>query len=294
MKLPPVKTDERLDIHVSRILNLPRNKVRTLIKEGLITVNGKQVKPGITVSSADMIDMAAPPPTPEAKPSRFSLSDLDLLYEDGSIIVLNKPAGLVVHRGTGDHDDRTLCDLLKQYTPRLSTLGGEERPGIVHRLDKDTEGLMVIAKNDHVHQQLKNQFQDKKIMKGYYAVVKGDIKDHEFEIDAPIERHPFQRYKYHVAPVFSLTAKPALTRFKVLKRYQSKTLLQVTPITGRTHQIRVHLAHIGHPILGDPVYGTRKWVGKGQLLQAFRLGFHHPHNPLILTFTLPPSKRLGM
>ena len=214
---------------------------------------------------------------------------LDLLYEDRDILVLNKPAGLVVHPGqpTG-----TLVHELLDYTNDLANSGQPDRPGIVHRLDKDTEGLMVIAKSLTAYDSLLKQFMHRQVGKKYYAVVKGVPKQPERVIDSPIGRHSTQRTKMTTNANAAAHVKPAETHYKLLKNFNTKSLLEVTPVTGRTHQIRVHLAKIGHPVLGDPDYSPKKTFGKGQLLQAFYLSFKHPSKDLRFTFQLPISDRL--
>lgn len=216
--------------------------------------------------------------------------NLHFLYEDTHILVLNKPTGLVVHPGTKT-EEPTLVELLKKQQFTLSEGTEPGREGIVHRLDKFTEGLMVIAKTSEAHTHLAQQFHDKTVHKKYAAMVKGDVFHDHRELNFPIARHPSKRTLHTVVPTsFPGIKREALSLLQVLKRYRTKTLVEVTPLTGRTHQIRVHLTHIGHPVLGDPLYG--KPPGKAQKLQAFYLAFTHPTTSVKMAFQLPLSKRL--
>ena len=214
---------------------------------------------------------------------------LDLLYEDPHLLVVNKPSGLLTHP-VNNPEESALSSQLAAYTALLSTLSGEDRPGIVHRLDKDTEGLLLIAKNNDIHAALKTQFQEKTIQKRYYAISKGNVIDDDLHIALPITRHPHRRHTRMISKT-APNRREAATNVHVLKRFGTKTLLDVHPITGRTHQIRVHLAHIGHPIIGDPLYGKTP-KKSGQLLQAYQLQFIHPITQKIMRFRLPISERL--
>jgi len=208
---------------------------------------------------------------------------LDLLYEDDDVLVLNKPEGVLVHLGAGAKPEETLVDALNAYFPAIAAVGEDEsRPGIVHRLDRDTEGLLVVAKTQKSFELLKAQFQDRTIKKRYYAIVYGNPPREYWEVDAPIGRHPKKRHLFWVVP----TGKPALTKIQVVKRYGTTTLLDVEILTGRTHQIRVHLAHSRFPVLGDPSYGPHGHKG-GQKLQAYSLSFVHPTSGIRMTFSLP-------
>ena len=215
-----------------------------------------------------------------------------LLYEDQDLLVVNKPAGLLTHPPLTQKKTPSLTEELKNYCKTLSTLGGEERPGIVHRLDRDTEGLLVIAKSNEIHQALKEQFQNKTIEKHYYATVKGNIMDDEFTINLPIVRHPRHRVSFMISKT-DPKRRDAISHVTVVKRFGTKTLVDIQPLTGRTHQIRVHLAHFGHPLIGDPVYGKTPNT-TGQLLQAYSLQFTHPKKNIAMKFTLPISKRFGI
>ncbi|MFC1752620.1 RluA family pseudouridine synthase [Thermoproteota archaeon] len=232
--------------------------------------------------------------------SNNSTVKLNILYEDDDIIIINKPAGLTVHKGAAT-TGTLLTDTLKAHKRHLSDIGGEDRPGIVHRLDRDTEGLMIIAKTNAAHIHLAEQFKSRTIIKKYYAMIKGDPKNDYFIIDKPIGRHPKIRIKRTVVSETSPQAKTAHTEVRVMKRFGTKTLVEVTPKTGRTHQIRVHLAYAGYPVLGDPYYSGKKKekqlkiqqkLGKdlkGQQLQAFYLKFQHPRTGKWLEFKQPLS-----
>ena len=212
------------------------------------------------------------------------MPSLDLLYEDQDILVLNKPKGLLVHPGSGTGDEPTLVDALRTYYPNISTVGDDPstRPGIVHRLDRDTEGVLVVAKTQHSFESLKNQFQNRNVHKRYYAIVHGKPVKDFWEIELPIGRHPKKRHLFRVTP----EGKHALTRVWVVKRFGTTTLLDVEILTGRTHQIRVHLAHATFPVVGDPSYGKNAHL-TGQKLQAYSLSFEHPTTGTHLTFKLP-------
>lgn len=211
---------------------------------------------------------------------------LDLLYEDSELLVLNKPVGLLVHTGAGVHpDEKTLADYLVAYCPSMIGVGEDaQRYGIVHRLDRDTEGVMVVAKTQTAFEHLKAQFQAHSIEKRYYALVYGSPRDDYWEISAPIGRHPKKRHLFAVQK----DGKPAITKVTVLKRFGSTSLLDVEILTGRTHQIRVHLAHCRFPVVGDPTYSGHAHKG-GQKLQAYCLGFVHPGTGVRMRFLVTKS-----
>lgn len=259
---------------------ITRSQLKNLINDGHVTVNGQLVKPKYKVQSGDKISLVKPEPqslelTPENIP-------LDIVYEDDDVIVVNKPQGMVVHPAPG-HPDHTLVNALLYHSP-LSTINGTFRPGIVHRIDKDTSGLLMVAKNDLAHQSLAEQLRNKTNQREYLALVYGQIKEDEGTIDAPLGRNPQDRKKQAVVK----GGRHAVTHFKVMKRYDNFTLIKCILETGRTHQIRVHMKYIGHPLVGDPLYGPRKVIGKnGQFLHAALLGFKHPRTGEEMVFEAP-------
>ena len=259
---------------------ITRSQLKNLINDGHVTVNGQAVKPKYKVQAGDKISLVKSEPqslelTPENIP-------LDIVYEDDDVIVVNKPQGMVVHPAPG-HPDHTLVNALLYHSP-LSTINGTFRPGIVHRIDKDTSGLLMVAKNDLAHQSLAEQLRNKTNKREYRALVYGQIKEDEGTIDAPLGRNPQDRKKQAVVK----GGRHAVTHFKVMKRYDNFTLVKCILETGRTHQIRVHMKYIGHPLVGDPLYGPRKVIGKdGQFLHAALLGFKHPRTGKELVFEAP-------
>ena len=259
---------------------ITRSQLKNLINDGHVTVNGQAVKPKYKVQAGDKISLVKPEPqslelTPENIP-------LDIVYEDDDVIVVNKPQGMVVHPAPG-HPNHTLVNALLYHSP-LSTINGTFRPGIVHRIDKDTSGLLMVVKNDLAHQSLAEQLRNKTNKREYLALVYGQIKEDEGTIDAPLGRNPQDRKKQAVVK----GGRHAVTHFKVMKRYDNFTLVKCILETGRTHQIRVHMKYIGHPLVGDPLYGPRKVIGKdGQFLHAALLGFKHPRTGKELVFEAP-------
>ncbi|MBR3674042.1 MAG: RluA family pseudouridine synthase [Clostridia bacterium] len=263
----------RLDAYVADNINsLSRTMVKKLIEEGNISVNGKTQKVSYKVQENDEISVIVP----EAKQLDLKAQDipLEVVYEDKDIIVVNKPKGLVVHPANGNWDGTLVNAIMAICKDSLSGIGGEIRPGIVHRLDKDTSGLLIIAKNDVAHLNMSNQIKDRQVKKVYYALVRGVVSENEATINMPIARSTKDRKKMAVAK----NGKEAITHFKVLERFNKYTLLEVKIDTGRTHQIRVHLSEIGHPVVGDEVYsnGKNEFGVKGQLLHAKSLDFKHP------------------
>lgn len=271
-----VKDDEvgkRIDSYLSNKDNeISRVAVQRLIKNDKILVNGKSTKASYKVQENDSIKVE------EEKPKEISLKPQDIpveiIYEDKDIIVVNKPKGMVVHPANGNPDGTLVNSLMSICKDSLSGIGGEIRPGIVHRLDKDTSGVIVVAKNDKAHINLSEQIKNHKVEKTYIALVKGVVKANEATIDMPIGRSTKDRKKMAVTK----TGKNAITHFKVIKRFHNYTLLEVKIETGRTHQIRVHLSQIGYPIVGDTTYsnGKNEWGIKGQCLHAKSLKFKHP------------------
>ena len=249
-----------------------RVAIQRLIENEKVLVNGKKIKPSYKIQENDEIAME------EIEPVEIALKaqeiPLDIIYEDKDIIVVNKPKGMVVHPGNGNPDGTLVNAIMAICKDSLSGIGGEIRPGIVHRLDKDTSGIIIVAKNDKAHINLSEQIKDHKVKKTYIALVKGIVKENTATINMPIGRSEKDRIKMAVTK----KGKEAITHFKVLKRYDKYTLLQVNIETGRTHQIRVHLSQIGYPIVGDEVYskGKNEWNIKGQCLHAKSLEFVHP------------------
>ena len=263
----------RIDVYLSnKDEDISRVTVQRLIKEEKILVNGNRTKASYKVQENDSIELQ------EEKPKEISLKPQDIpveiIYEDKDIIVVNKPKGMVVHPANGNPDGTLVNSLMAICKESLSGIGGEIRPGIVHRLDKDTSGIIVVAKNDKAHINLSEQIKNHEVEKTYIALVKGIVKANEATIDMPIGRSTKDRKKMAVIK----TGKNAITHFKVIERYQNYTLLEVKIETGRTHQIRVHLSQIGHPIVGDTTYsnGKNEWGIKGQCLHAKSLKFKHP------------------
>jgi len=266
------QSKQRLDKFLVR--NLPtmsRSRIAQLIDDGHITINGKVVKSSYAIRLGDIVKVSEPPL--EKAPQQASDIDFEVIHEDESIIVVNKPVGLVTHPAPGHKGDTLVNGLLARF-PHLSGINGIARPGIVHRIDKDTSGLLVVAKNDVAHRYLAAQLADHSLKRTYIALVKGRIEEEAATIKAPIGRDPQFRQKMAVN---TDNGKPAITHFKVIRRFSEYTLLELELETGRTHQIRVHLAYIGHPLVGDVVYGGKdKRYAKGQLLHATRLEMLHP------------------
>ena len=268
----------RLDKACSEIFSdYSRSQIKQLLDGGNITVNGKTEKAKYKVKSGDVIRLEEPETkTLELRPENIPL---DIVYEDDDVIVINKPQGMVVHPAPG-HDEHTLVNALLYHCP-LSTINGTFRPGIVHRIDKDTSGLLMVAKNDKAHRSLAKQLKDKTNIREYVALVHGRIAEDEGTINAPIGRSLKDRKKQAVVK----DGRNAVTHFEVLKRYRDYTLVKCILETGRTHQIRVHMKYIGHPLVGDPLYGPKKTIkGNGQFLHAGKLGFVHPTTGKLLIF----------
>lgn len=260
-----------------------RSQIKQLLDGGNITVNGKTEKAKYKVKSGDVIRLEEPETkTLELRPENIPL---DIVYEDDDVIVINKPQGMVVHPAPG-HDEHTLVNALLYHCP-LSTINGTFRPGIVHRIDKDTSGLLMVAKNDKAHRSLAKQLKDKTNIREYVALVHGRIAEDEGTINAPIGRSLKDRKKQAVVK----DGRNAVTHFEVLKRYRDYTFVKCILETGRTHQIRVHMKYIGHPLVGDPLYGPKKTIkGNGQFLHAGKLGFVHPTTGKLLIFEAPLPK----
>lgn len=288
--VPESVANERVDRFLSEMaeLNLTRNRIQRLIAKGLITVNGQAVPKRHEVVAGDVIALVIPPPPPrEALPEDIPL---DVVFEDEHLAVINKPAGMISHPALGHHEGTLVNALVHRYGT-LAAGSAEDRPGIVHRLDRDTSGLLMVARNDEVYLKLQKRLQAREIHREYIALVCGHLKEEEGTIEASIGRSLGERTKMAVD---GIRAREAVTHYRLKDRFRSYDLLEVRLETGRTHQIRVHLAHVGHPVFGDPLYGGRESWHRGmfaperplskrllevfqrQALHAFRLGFTHP------------------
>ncbi|MCE5322235.1 RluA family pseudouridine synthase [bacterium] len=295
----------RLDVYLAeRIEGVSRSYIQKLINDGNVLVNGSTHRANYKVMPGDSISVNIPP----AEPMQVAAEDipLDIVYEDDQIMVINKPRGMTVHPAPGSKHG-TLVNAILAHSDDLSGIGGVERPGIVHRLDKDTTGLLVVAKTDSAHQSLQHQIQKRTVERRYMALVWGETKFNDAVVDAPIGRHPTDRQKMSVIKDTNrYTAREAITHLKVIGRYKGFTLLEAKLDTGRTHQIRVHCSFIGHPVVGDPTYGGSKRAipssyGKleqselskliealhGQALHAYSLSFDHPSSGKRLSFGAP-------
>lgn len=274
----------RLDKIITVLDNtISRTAVKRLIEENKITVNGKVEKPSYEVKVGDLIQIEQDIP----KESHLIAQDIpiDVIYEDDDILVINKPKGMVVHPGNGNADGTLANAVMGLCGDTLSGIGGEIRPGIIHRLDKDTSGVIVVAKNDNAHINISNQIKNRETSKKYIALVRGIIKEDEATINMPIGRSKTDRKKMAVRK----DGKEAITHFKVLKRYDKYTLLELKIDTGRTHQIRVHMAEIGHPVIGDYIYsnGKNEFNVIGQMLHSKEIEFVHPTTKKRLEFVAP-------
>ncbi len=278
---------ERLDAFLARSLeNMSRSGAQKLLEEGCVLRNGKPGKKNDKLNIGDEIDLTLPEPKAvDIQPTEIPL---DIVYEDEDVLVINKPKGLVVHPAAGHQDDTLVNGLLYAMGDSLSGINGELRPGIVHRIDKDTSGLLAVAKNDLAHTVLASQLKDHTMARTYECIVCGGMKEDSGTVDAPIGRHPTDRKKMCVT---QRNSRDAVTHWEVVKRYRGYTYIRCRLETGRTHQIRVHMAHTGHPILGDKVYGHKKTeLGQeSQVLHAGQLCFRHPRDgrPVMVFAPLP-------
>lgn len=275
-----LEKNERIDKYLSSKLDdsFSRAKIQKLIDEELILVNDKIIKSSYKVSNGDVILITDKEEDMSVKPEKM---DIDIVYEDDDVMVINKKSGVVVHPAPGNYSG-TLVNGLMYLSKDLSHVNGEFRPGIVHRIDKDTSGLLIVAKNDKAHRILAEELKEKKIKRKYIALVSGVINHDIGEIDAPIGRDPSDRKKMCVT---STNSKDAITHFRVLERYKNASLIECELETGRTHQIRVHMKYINHPVINDPVYGKNNHGEFGQLLHAKEITFTHPTTKEVMTFS---------
>lgn len=277
---------KRIDKYLNENTEYTRSKIQKMIENGNILVNDVKVKDSYKVKENDYITIEALEETTDILPENIPL---DIYYEDDDLIVVNKPSGMVVHPAPGNYTG-TLVNALIYHTNNLSKVNTNIRPGIVHRIDADTSGLLLVAKNDKSHNILAEAIQKKEVVREYIALVEGIIMEDTATIDAPIGRDKKDRKKMTVT---SENSKDAVTHIRVLERYKDSTLIRCKLETGRTHQIRVHLSYIGHPVVNDPVYGHKKLIDKdfGQMLHAEKLGFVHPTTKEYMEFTAEPPKR---
>ena len=282
---------ERIDAVTAKYAAVTRSASQRLIEEGLVTVDGEKVRKNRRAEAGELLTVEIPAPIPaEAQPENIPLN---IVYEDDDVIVVNKPKGMVVHPAAGNETGTLVNALLYHCGTSLSGIGGVVRPGIVHRIDKDTSGLLMVAKNDEAHLHLSEQIRDHSFLREYRAIAVGNFRDEEGTVDAPIARHPTDRKR--MAVVHSDAARDAVTHYRVLERFSGFTYLACRLETGRTHQIRVHMSSLGHPLLGDTVYGGgktafEKHLGSllcGQCLFAAKLGFVHPKTGEFLSFEAP-------
>lgn len=280
--------DKRLDIWLtSKLDRFSRSYVEKLIEDSSVTVNKKTVKAGYKLKNADIVEVTIP--EPKILDVKAESISLDILYEDDDIIVVNKPRGMVVHPAAGNYSGTLVNALLEHCSGSLSDINGVIRPGIVHRIDKDTSGVLVVAKNNAAHGKLSEKLKEHDIQRIYIAAAEGIIREDSGKIDAPIGRHPVERKKMAVNVK---NGRRAVTHFKVLERLKSSTLVELKLETGRTHQIRVHMSYIGHPLVGDTVYGRKKqkYCYEGQALHARLLGFVHPCTAEYMEFEAEPPQ----
>ncbi len=283
----------RLDAFVSTTGELTRSAAARLIEEGAITVSGKAVAKNYKLRAGDSVSILLPEPIPtEAQPEDIPL---DVVYEDEDIIVINKPSGMVVHPAAGNETGTLVNALLYHCEGSLSGIGGVVRPGIVHRIDKDTSGLLVVAKNDAAHNFLAERLKTHEVGRVYRAILIGNLREDQGTVNAPIGRHPRDRKKMAVLSAGDGLAREAVTHYRVLERFRGYCLVECVLETGRTHQIRVHMAHLGHPLMGDETYGGGRTVFEnanrhlisGQCLHAGELKLTHPRSGEVMHFTCP-------
>ena len=264
----------RIDAFIAENTDISRSRAVKLIEAGSVTLNGKTVNKKAALKAGDTVEIIVPEAVPlEAQAQEIPL---DILYEDNDLLVVNKPKGMVVHPAAGNFEGTLVNALLAHCKGSLSGIGGVMRPGIIHRIDKNTSGLLMVAKNDNSHKHLAAQIKEHSFVREYEAVVYGNVKNDEGTINAPIGRHPVHRKKMAVT---DKNSKEAVTHYKVINRYNGFTHIRCKLETGRTHQIRVHMSYIGRPLAGDDVYGPKKVIKEleGQCLHAKKLGFVHPN-----------------
>ena len=284
--LVPLETDQRLDQFCCTLPGeYSREYVKRLITAGEILIDGQKKKASYRLKGGESISLTIPEPEEcHIRPENIALA---IIYEDDDVIVVNKPQGMVVHPAPGNHSG-TLVNGLLYHTKDLSNINGVMRPGIIHRIDKDTSGLLMVAKNDCAHSSLSEQLQEHTILRRYYGLVKGVVKPNKGTVDMPIGRHPLDRIKMAVV---EKNSKAAVTHFEVIKRFARYTFVRFQLETGRTHQIRVHMEKIGHPLAGDPLYGkgdkNNPFKTQGQCLHAQTLGFIHPRTGEKIVFKAP-------
>ena len=286
MKIENNDIGKRIDKYLGETTDYTRSKIQKMIENGNILVNNNKVKSSYTLKENDNVGVTDYVEETDILPENISL---DIYYEDNDLIVVNKPSGMVVHPAPGNYSG-TLVNALMYHTNNLSTVNSSIRPGIVHRIDADTSGLLLVAKNDKSHNLLAEAIQKKEVVREYIALVDGVINEDTATIDAPIGRDVNNRKKMCVT---GSNSKEAITHIRVLERYKNATLIKCKLETGRTHQIRVHLSYIGHPVINDPVYNSKKLIDKdfGQMLHAEKLGFVHPTTKEYMEFTAPvPAK----
>jgi len=278
----------RLDVFLAEKADITRSRAGSLIKDGCVRVNGSvPSKAGYELKIGDKIEFDAPEPVPTDVVAQDI--PLKIVYQDSDLAVVYKPSGMVVHPAAGNPDG-TMVNALLAHLDNLSGIGGEIRPGIVHRIDKDTSGLLLVAKNDAAHVSLSNQIAEHSVDRAYKAIVIGNLKQDSGVVEGNIGRHPTDRKKMAIVP----DGRYAKTSWRVLERLKGATYVECVLSTGRTHQIRVHMASLGHPVLGDPVYGPKKSpypVDGGQLLHAGRIGFVHPRTGEHMVFEAEPEER---
>ncbi|HGH9638918.1 RluA family pseudouridine synthase [Streptococcus pyogenes] len=280
MEINVITSGQRLDKALADLSPLSRGQANDQIKQGLVLVNGQQKKAKYTVQAGDVICFE--PPKEEVLEYQAQNIPLDIIYEDDALAIINKPQRMVVHPSVG-HPSGTMVNALMYHIKDLSSINGVVRPGIVHRIDKDTSGLLMVAKTDAAHQALAEELKAKKSLRKYLAIVHGNLPNDRGMIEAPIGRSEKDRKKQAV----TAKGKEAVTRFTVLERFGDYSLVELQLETGRTHQIRVHMAYIGHPVAGDPLYGPRKTLsGHGQFLHAKTLGLTHPMTGKEMIFTV--------